>query len=475
MALDNLPGTKVEFQDGALRVTRPPTLPKVTLIGTTNNPGITAGEPVRVDSDDDAVLFDNMYDSDGTTLNSAGVLAKPSELTLAVAEAFTAGAENVEAVAIPASTGIATKLSPDCTNSQRYSGLASLYTLLKHTDVRIVVPVGAYIDATGLLGTQNFGYQLADFLYQNSINYQTCIGVMGTTPPAPLVTTPTGVPTLAQLSAWVTALESFDTSTINGTSFTMWDGVTDSGGDGIPDTYAGWATTDSAIPTGAPPRFDADVVTDRRSNPVDIGAYLTIAPEWSKFYNEESSRMYPTLGYYQNSTAAAHAGLISKLPSRIGTTNRKINGITPIRQLSPSQADTLLSARYAPMLVRSGGYVVVQDNTFAHYVSQYYKSDFHLNTTVRTMHDATNVVRARAEKYYGRPNNAANRNALKQDIDEGLGIMQDRGAITWFEAEYISTPAMRILGQGQIDLVIEPAFELLRINTYVSLTSGGAT
>jgi len=474
MALDNLPGTKAEFQDGSLRITRPPTLPKVTLLGVTNNPGVTACEPVRIETDDDAILFDNMYDSDGVTLNAAGVLAKPSELTLAVAEAFNAGAQNVEVVAIPVGTGtdLSTKLSVAPTSSSRFTGLAALYGVLRNTDVRIVVPVGAYIDATGLLGTQNFGYQLANFLYQNSINSQTCIGMLGTTPPAPLVTTPTGIPTLAQLETWVAALETYDTSGVNGADFTIWDGVTDAGDDGIPDTYAGWATTDESIPTGAPPRWDGQVVTDRRSQPVDIGAYITVTPEWTRFFNDESSRMYPTLGFYPNSSAAAYAGLTSKLPSRIGTTNQYLPGTTPIRRLSPAQANRLINQRYAPMLVRSLGYVVVQDNTFAHYISRYYRSDYHLNTTVRITHDAMNVVRARVERFIGKPINAANRNALEQEIDEGLGIMQSHGALEWFNAELLITAAMKSIGQAQIDLSIQPAFELLTVNTFVSLTAG---
>ena len=83
-----------------------------------------------------------------------------------------------------------------------------------------------------------------------------------------------------------------------------------------------------------------------------------------------------------------------------------------------------------------------------------------------------NVVRARVERFIGKPINAANRNALEQEIDEGLGIMQSHGALEWFNAELLITAAMKSVGQAQIDLSIQPAFELLTVNTYVSLTAG---
>lgn len=472
MALDNLPGTKVEVEDGRLRVTRPPSQRKVTLLGLTNNPGITAGEPVRIETDDDAVLFDNRYDTDGVTLNSAGVVSAPSDLTLAIAEAFNAGAQNVEAVAIPNPTGIQVKLDPGSTNADVYDGLEQLYTLLKHTDLNIVVPVGAYLDSPNLGAGENFGYQLANFCYQNSINHQMCVGVIGVERPNPLDSNPTGVMTLAQLEAWVAALESYDTSAINGADVTIFDGTTDVLGDGIPDNFAFWATTNEQIPTGTPPRFDGQTVTDRRGQPVDIGAYISVPTEWVRFFNAESSRLYPTLGYYQNSCAAAYAGLVSKLPARIGTTNQVLGGCTPIRQLSPLQAERLLNCRYVPMLMRSLGYVVVQDNTGAYHISDYYKSDFTLLTTVQITHDAVNVVRARGQRYIGKPNNAVNRNALMSEIDEGLGIMMKNGAIEWFEATLVAPPNLRVLGRAQIDLVIRPAFELLQIRQFVGLTAG---
>ena len=474
MALNNLPGTKVEVNDGNLRITRPPVQPKVTLIGCTNNPNVDAGEPIRIESDDDAVLFDNRYDTDGTTLLSTGALQKPSELTRAIAEAFAGGAQNVEVIALPSTTGFESKLDPSPSASDRYDALALTYAVIKDTPMNIIAPVGAYIDEAGLLSSENFGYQLANFCYQNSINYQMCIGVLGVTPPNPLDTNPTGIPSLTQLEAWTAGLETFDTTAINGDDFTIFDGTTDAAGNGIPDNYAFWATSDEVIPVGgaSAPRFDANVVTDRRGEPVDIGAYISVPTEWSRFYNNESNRVYPTLGYYTNSTASAYAGLISKLPARIGTTNQVIPGMTPIRQLSPGQADRLLVQRFVPMLMRSLGYVVVQDNTGAYKISDYYRSDFTLLTTVRIMHDAVGVVRTRAETYIGKPNNAVNRNALMSEIDEGLGLMQKRGALEWFEATIVATNAMRVLGRASIDLVIQPAYELLEITTYVSLTAG---
>jgi hypothetical protein len=464
---NTLPGVKAEILDGGLRPRSIPVQPKIMLIGATNNPDISPGEPLRIDSDDDAILFDNKYASDGVTLDPNGPLSKPSELTLAIAEAFGGGADHVEVYPLPDPTGTSLLLEPNPTNARRYAALDEAYKLLRFAPLDIVVPVGATIDATGLLATQNFAYQLGDFCHQTTINESSCIGVIGTTPPV----AGENIPTLAEQESWVAGLESFDLSAVLGASFTIGDGITDVGGDGIPDTYAFWSTQDSSIPTGAPPRFNGKVEEDRRKNPIDLGRYLSVVPEHVRFLNEEAARHRPNLGFYHNSAAVAYAGMIAATPSWIGTTNQNIRGASPIRPLAPSQVERLASKRYVSFMLRAGGFVVADGVTWAHKVSDAIRSDFTQLTTIRITMDAVAFVRSRCQRYLGQPNNASVRSAIAADVDESLQKLQTLGALQDFEFRLAITPAQMVLGKMAIEMKLVPAFEIREITVVAGLSA----
>jgi hypothetical protein len=465
MPLNTLPGVKAEIIDGQLRPRFVPQQPKVTLIGVTNNPNVVSGEPVLITVDADVSLADNIFAADGITPDPSGPVSKPSELSKAIAEAFNGGADNVEFVAIPDPTATNLKLGLTPTNQERFDGQEALFTLLKETPIDIVVAVGATIDATGLAATDNFAYQLANLCHQSTINERSCVGVIGVTPPV----AGDVQPTLLQLETWVSALESFDTSSILGSDFSIGDGVTDAGSDGIPDDYAFWSTTDEAIPVGAPPRFDGDVETDRRGEPVDLGKYISVAADTVRFVNEVSDRLNPTTGFYHNNMAAAYAGLIASLPSRLGTTNRLIGGVAPVRALSPSQAERLMNKRYVTMRRRANGFVVTNGITWAYRINDFFKSDFTQLTTFRITLDAISFIRGRAQQFINKPNNAQVRAALETEIDTALSLMQRIGALNRYSFEVVVNPAQAVLGRVTIDLTIVPAFEITTITLAVAL------
>jgi hypothetical protein len=471
MPLINLPGIRLDLTDGNLRPRSTPTQPKVTLIGVTNNPGVSSGEVVRVESDDDARRFDNMYASDSVTPDPSGPIGKPSELTLAVAEAFSGGADHVEVMALPNSASVDTKLGLFHTPSERYDALEEAYTLLRFTPVDIVVPVNTQIDATGLSASQNYGWQLANFCHQTSINERTCIGVIGTTPAVAGNT----VPTIAEQEAWVAALETFDTTAVLGADFTIGDGITATGVDPLnqgPDTYAFYATSDETIPVGAPtPRFDADIEYDKKNKAVDIGRYLSITAETARFINEESGREAPTLGYYHNNIASSYAGLISSIPSFVGTTNQIMRGMTPVRALAPTQVERLANKRFVSLINRPTGYVVADGVTWAHRISDEIRSDFTQLTTIRIAFDAVNFVRASLFRYLGQPNNAQIRAAIEADIDVALSNLQRLGALQKYTFRLNLTAQKMVLGKMDIEMTLTPAFEIKQITLTTGLSA----
>ncbi len=114
---DNLPNVNVTINDFGLRIAPPAPGPKLTIIGAFKHAGgtIPLNEPLLIDNV--GVAMRNLRNDDGT----------PSELTLAMEEAITAGASNIEIVVTDV-----TKVTPYAgTVSTEY--VPGLFAKLKHT------------------------------------------------------------------------------------------------------------------------------------------------------------------------------------------------------------------------------------------------------------------------------------------------------------------------------------------------------
>jgi hypothetical protein len=425
--------------------------PSVLLIGLTDNTTPELEDPFRIERGSSLADFD---------LAAGG----PSELTKAALEAMSGGAENLELFVL--SDGSGSRWST-LTEPNRFNLLTRAYDLLLNHPVDFVVPVGAYVDAPNLTVGTSFWYQLANFCYRGTREFTARFGVLGATAPTVAVQT-TGRPTLAEQAAWVDGLNAFDTSGQQGAAFTEFDGVTDSGGDGVPDNYAGWATSDEAMPTGSPPADGAAVEEDVNKNPIDIGAYTACYAGWERFRNDAGRRLYPTLGYYNANGAAAYAGLLSITPSHLAARNIPLPGAEAIRPLSSRQSDDLAVNRFITSCHKVGQYQVYDAMTTAHNISQYLRSDFVRITTVQVMFDAVDQVRAAANPFIRRNNSATQREGLKEAIDEGLKLLRGKGLEKW-DYDLVFTPAMRVLGELLIDLKLWMEEEIQTITLRIGL------
>jgi hypothetical protein len=452
---DYIPRTDAQVVDYGTRVTPPPIGPKVTIVGVTDNTDAPLEDPYQLLRMENLSLFDK---ADGS----------PSEITRKVYESMQAGNQNIEIYVL--SDGSGNRYSEDSiTESQRYALLERAYGLLVNHDVDLVVAPNTAIDSSGLAATQNFGWQMANFCYQATKEFNACAGVIGVQPPT-AAAAGTGVPSLAETQAHVTALKAFDTTSLQGDDFTIFDGITDSGSDGVPDNFAFWATTDEAIPVGSPPSSSSNIRLDANGNPIDIGAYISVVASWSRYRNAAAASLYPTVGYYNAMGDAAYAGLIATLPPEIATTNQIVPG-DPLRKLSPTQVNDLIQRRYVVFWNQPNGYVVASGVTGAHNISAYYRSDFVRLSTLRITHEAIDVVRIVCNPFIGLPNNSVHLDAMENAIDAALGKMRGRGALNGFRFEVISTATMKVLGEVIIELTIIPAFEITKITIQIGLAA----
>lgn len=444
----NLPGATVEILDQGLRVSRPPSGPKVLLLGmtTSTNSDATVNIPYSIANSSLTSAYKKFLNDDGSV----------SELCEALFECYISGGRDIELMNIlPVGSG------SNRTTNDRWGYLADAYGKLLNYNVDIVVPVSGHIDASvsaGLDGgTQwSFGFQLANFCYQATKENNTCLGVIGVDQPT---NSPSGVPSLAEIESWVNGLEHY-------TDCTYYDGTTETG-TGTPGQYALVATTGETQPVN----YAAGDVSDARGSKVDIGAYISVVAAATRASNDAAVDKFPTLGYYNSDGAASYAGLISSLPAKSAPTNKIVHGITLQRNISESQANRLAGKRFVTFLSKPKGVVAASAMTGAYNISQYYRSDYTRLSTVRIVHDAINYVRETADQFIGEPNNAPQRNAMATAIENSLKNMQESGALRRFDFNVYASPTDQVLGKATVELVLVPAFELQTITVIVALTS----
>lgn len=444
-----IPRVKAQIVDGNLRIAPLPGTPKVTLIGCTDNSLVSLNDPLLVRPSTNLNMFDN---ADGTV----------SEISKGIVEARDGGAQNIEVVV----TSLTNVTTSPLTAAQRRTALVSTYAALINHPLDVVVPLGIAIDTPSQTAATNFGYDLAEFCYNASIQFNSCIGVIPTEPPVPFTSTSAS---LTQVEAWVAGVEAFNTTAIAGASFTSFDGVTDSGADGVPDNFAFWATDNDTLPTGSPPAANSHVIKDLNNNPVDIGKYISVVAGIYTFTNDVSDKVSPTTSVYNNYGAAVYAGFITSLAPHRAPTNKVIPGVGVLRNLSISQANRLAVKRFVCFQAKAKGLTVVNAMTGAYNISIYYRSDFVRLTSIRITNAAVERIRAVADPFIGEPIDGVSLNALNKEIDQALLKFQTLGALQRYSFTIVSTPSMQVLGEITIPLTLVPAFETTEIDVNVSL------
>jgi len=165
--------------------------------------------------------------------------------------------------------------------------------------------------------------------------------------------------------------------------------------------------------------------------------------------------------YFSNGQAA-YAGLLAALPYNLSPCNKPIPGVVAVRyDLSIRQHEMMNAMRYVTMRVKNGKPVIVNDVTGAPY-----GSDFTSWSVYSITAEAADRVKAVAERYIGRDNSIAVRNAMDQEISNALTSMSGIQASNFI---ITSTMEQQILGVVEIDIILVPIYTMKKIRTSVKL------
>jgi hypothetical protein len=512
---DNLPNVNVTINDFGLRIAPATPGPKLTIIGgfgsTTTT--IPINEPLLIDNI--GVAMRNLRNGDGS----------PSELTLAIEEAVGAGAANIEIVVTD--TSVMTPYSGDLSTRATglFAKLATTYTKLQNHDVDIVYLAGAYADGlatgtfaghvTGAMSVANFTKQLGDFCYQQTKESNSAFGVIGCTPLGHVAKqlqwqeggalTVSGyagatgawfmTPSLALVGEYINYLseESGDLTIFSGNPLGAGIGGSGTYPDVQASLYPDWNaylfgsvanTTDPAAPHDTYiTEFQAlesdgtTSATDGDGNEVDAGIYVSVIGGVSRAFGTEAKKFAvikgaTSLTYVNSNGSAAYAGLLSVTAPHLGVTNKPLPPVSQARAISAAQAKVLLRHRVVALIQKPAGYVVTSGITAAFNAGVNSRSDYVRVTTIRTTQAMAEVVREAGEAFIGKPISGPFLAALESAIDTNLQRALRRGAIRSYDFAIASTPDQQVLGEVTVDLSMVPAFELITINTTVSLSKG---
>lgn len=516
--LNNLPGVDVVLNDLGLKLSPPDEGQKITILGICSDSRLPIREPLRVVNSEAAVDALFFADHDSVFTGASGQ-KWPSDLSMAVEEAFNAGATNVDVMVTAHRTGYAT--TGDSFET-KYNLLGHAYEALLNSPVDLIVPVGVYFDdpedlAPGVAGFtgKNFGKQLADFCYQATKEANSAHGIIEMMPPLRLASminyrdTVTGnngdtgsfwsysgrwstqdwrfdSPPTSTIAEWVgflntdsnalylTGVHSNFVGSFSGTyyvnskleSFLKGSELNTGTNDTVDGNYLlDWQALES----------DGSKAIDGKGNKIDAGSYISVVAAPIRSFNSQARRLAGYLGrniagnFVSTGGAAAYAGLITTLVPHEATTNKVIPTIGPAKQLGRSQADKLVGRRFVTFLIRSGGFVVAKGITGARNAGKYARSDYIFLSTVRIVQSCVDVVREVSEKYIGNAATPQTRSAMDQEIRSRLDSFKERGAILDFEFSITATPEQNVTGEVDVNLTVVPATELVKVNLTLSL------
>lgn len=161
--------------------------------------------------------------------------------------------------------------------------------------------------------------------------------------------------------------------------------------------------------------------------------------------------------------AATYAGMVSQIDPWISTTGRITPQVELIRYApNRTQQEALIDKGLVPLaLDYTRAPTWVDGRTFGRDVSDYVRI-----TTLRIIQATTAMIRQVARPFIGKPASLENRNGLETAITSGLRNLQLLGAL--LGSDFVVTYIPRE-NRAEIDLVLQPAFEIRNIDISVSV------
>lgn len=289
----------------------------------------------------------------------------------------------------------------------------------------------------------NFGHQMAQYLYELSVNDNEAIGVISVKPPV----------RASLKKVWLGSEPIYDAKgvmTLSGTGVLGYKYMSGSLGQA-----KGLYYTANGLVGGIP------VLVNGKT--VDIGRHLSVVANPAII---RTSFDGTTLGYIGDA-AGIYSGLVMKTPANESTLNKSFaNKISLPFTLTKKEQDALSRNQYVCFTYNEGGLVKVVDGPSAATVA----SDYKRLTTVRISSVIVEAFRKLAEPFLGKIGTGEILNALESQANSMLSEFITLGYIKDGNITIRADRAMAARGEAKARIILVTAPELQRIITYVDLT-----
>lgn len=180
---------------------------------------------------------------------------------------------------------------------------------------------------------------------------------------------------------------------------------------------------------------------------------ILTTPGFSAFDSAANNGAGAEVALAGNYGAAAVAGLLSTLPPQSSPTNKTLSGLSQLSQrFSYGETKDLISGRVLVLEQRQGVRVVRGITTD--------DGAFRQITTRRIVNFAKDGVRAAANPFIGKLNNARVRGALQGAISGFLDTMVVDEALIGYSLEVTASRADEIAGRAIVNAVLQPTFSI---------------
>lgn len=204
---------------------------------------------------------------------------------------------------------------------------------------------------------------------------------------------------------------------------------------------------------------DSDVLTNLTAHGLDSSRIIFVGPG-IRVNDAVSGAEVALDGVF---SAAAVAGLVSSLSPHFSPTNKvlRVNGVTT--RFNGTQLEQLVLGRVLALEDRNGVVKVVQGITSSS------NTAYRQITTRRIVDYAKFGVRSACESFIGKLNNERVRAAMKGTINGFLADMVDQEMLISYDLEVSATREQQIRGIAQVTMVLRPTFSIdyIRVTMYL--------
>jgi hypothetical protein len=322
------------------------------------------------------------------------------------------------------------------------------------------IPTGSYT-----WSSVNFAHLLAKYCYENSSDYKSCYGVMGTVLPSSI--------TARGVRAYFGKTPTYTYSREDGNYYII--DANDNGTGllghrfvgGKSDFHSGvkrgglFATIDGTLNYST-----SNFLYDDNGKKIDLGKYISVVGIFGLVADDVDARKPP----YVANAAGIVVGMLPQLALADSLINKTVPGMSIIYKLETKIVDVACGL----------GLIVAKNEDTIPYIADSPtfaspSSDYTRLTTVRIIGKLTEDLRASVRPFLGRGLSGPKRTALEAAIGEVLkgALGEGTGAqiITQGRYKVTQTAADRVLGKLKVELTITPIFELRQITFSVSLSA----